>query len=127
MQENNRDGEKRDLPLKVEHHRNITDNQISQRVNCIFENSSVSDPTSHSLVNQSNQITKFDDTLDHFVNILKKTTSCHCINIYTKEMIQIFADPEDYNGMLVKLNQNNILEELTKELTNQPQALSESS
>ena len=30
---------------------------------------------------------KFDDSLDHFIKILKKTTSAISINIYTKELI----------------------------------------
>ena len=30
---------------------------------------------------------KFDDTLDHFIEIVKKITKAYCINIYSKELI----------------------------------------
>lgn len=35
---------------------------------------------------------KFDDTLDHFIEIVKKITKAYAINIYSKELIQIFKD-----------------------------------
>lgn len=41
-----------------------------------------------SLVHQE----KFDDTLDHFIEIVKKITKAYAINIYSKELIQIFKD-----------------------------------
>ena len=38
---------------------------------------------------------KFDDSIDQFIKILKKTTSAYRINLYTKELVQIYIDYED--------------------------------
>ena len=35
---------------------------------------------------------RFDDSIEHFVGILKKTTSALSFNVYTKELVQIYTD-----------------------------------
>jgi hypothetical protein len=61
--------------------------QLTEKLQNIFENSNL-----HSVEDSQSKIKQFDDSLEQFIKILKKTTSAYKINIYSKDLIQIHTD-----------------------------------
>lgn len=55
---------------------------------------------------------KFDDSLDHFVEILKKTTQASDVNIYSKDLIQIYTDHSAITSLLNEELKDDVSEKL---------------
>lgn len=87
---------------------------MTQNINCIFENSSISE-TSNNQGTPEDGVNRFDDSLDHFIKILKKTTSAVGINIYSKDLVQIFQDYEFSFSLVQNINALNLLREMQLE------------
>lgn len=55
---------------------------------------------------------QFDDSIDHFVGILKKTTKASDIIIFSKDLIQIYTDYSEMTSLLNEELKDDISEKL---------------
>ena len=86
----------------IRDHKQIADSQGS--LNEIFDNGNLIKGESQSQFEILTQTPKvFDDSIEQFVEILKKTTQASEINIFSKDLIQIY---NDHKTPHVALDQN---------------------